>query len=169
MFYDTLVHGMEPLLILCLAFRLYQQGDLGTWPLILAAVDVTATCVAPGLRYYLVFVRWLEARYKADPSFRLEASEVPYEDALFAGDPAVSRTLLSRALLVVKQMLLFPGYFVTLAVAVVLDVTLGPAFHIGSAAVHWQAIWLALHALGAALAVIHWTIVNAGRLRELKD
>jgi len=169
MFYDTLVHGIEPLLILCLAFRLYLQGGLGPWPLIVAGVDVTANGVAPQLRYYLVFVRWFEAKHKADPSFQLGAAAVPHAEALFASGSAISRTFLSRALLVVKQMLLFPGYFVTLVAAVVLDVSAGPAFHIGSAAVHWRAIWLALHAAGAALAAIHWTIVNAGRLRELKD
>ena len=75
--------------------------------------------------------------------------------------PNVSLKVLTR------QLILFPGYYITLPIAAVLDVAVGP-IPVGDTAiaVPWLGLWLVQHAAGKILSMVVSSRRYALRLRS---
>ncbi len=157
-YWDNIVHGLEPVLVGCLAYRLYLTSGMGVWPLVVAAIDTTALCVAPWQRCCEIIVSWVKDRRQSGVTDPLGDFELPDDDQ----DAASSDMSLCRKwFAAVKQLLLFPGYFVTLPMAVILDLVVGPISLTDGASqpivLYWIALWLLQHAVGKVLAAVRST------------
>ena len=173
-YWDDLVHGLEPVLVAALAWRLYLDSHMDIWPLVVAVVDAAALCMAPWQRCCEILVAWIRDQQQSANVERIR------DVALTANGQEHSKSDLSRTQQVfaaVKQLLLFPGYFMTLPVAVILDVAIGP-IAVGTRLtesgpepiqLYWVALWLLQHAGGKVLAVARSARRYAQRLHKLPD
>ena len=157
-YWDNIVHGLEPVLVGCLAYRLFLTSGMGVWPLVVAVIDAAALCVAPWQRYCEIIVSWVKDRQRSGVADPLGDLELPDDDE---GGANPEMAWSGRWFVAIKQLLLFPGYFVTLPVAAVLDVVVGPITLADNAAqpvvLYWMALWLLQHAVGKVLAAVRST------------
>lgn len=176
-YWDSIVHAIEPLLIVGLGFRLFHESGMGHIPLYVAALDITAISVAPWQRYCEAVMVWAAGRQRARSGEDVSVSVIANTSSTVLSDDGQGEGGGMSWKTVAAQTLLFPGYFLTLAIAVVLDVTIGPVHLLTydrggqaiNAVMYWQMLWLIVHALGKVAAAVNSSIRNAGRLRRLES
>lgn len=164
---DNLMHGVEPLVAAALGYRLYATGQVGLWPLVLAATAMVAVTIDPHRKYCETVLSWAQRQTKKDGNFRLDEKVFTGVPLLFGSSYGNPRQRLLRLLLAIKFLLLCPGYFLTLVAVVVLDVVLGKAFVVGDATIHWRFLWLALYTAGKVLYAVYWSFFFARKLRSI--
>ena len=183
-FWDYLVHGLEPVLIGCIAYRLYHTSGMGVWVWGVAIADFALLCMAPWQRYCNVMMEFVDAQQKKGRDLN-EALQGATRWSADGHDSTPST--MQRFKIGVKQLLLFPGYFLTLMVAVILDCTIGPItlfINHGSTAIvdgetiletiphqnvelYFVFLWLLQHALGRLLGVTNKSITCGKWLRQV--
>jgi len=164
---DNLMHGVEPLLAAALGYRLYATGNIGFWPLILAAAAMVAIVLDPHRKYCEVVLNWIQKQTRKDENFRLDERIFTGVPLLFGSSYNNPRQRIRGWLLAIKFLLLCPGYFLTLVVVVVLDVIFGKAFVVGDMTIYWRFLWLVLYATGKVLYAAYWGFYFARKLRSM--
>ena len=166
-YWDMAVHGVTPLMIGCLVFRLTVDGNQGAWPLLVLAVDLTLSrhpwnIYCESVLEYLKDSREKQERLEIDPSFLRFGSSVT-----LSLQDAGSRFSPRHALVWLQQTIMFPGYFYTLVVAVALDVFAGP-FQLASLTLDWRFLWLLVFTAGRLLSWVRSSRKLTARLNELR-
>lgn len=172
-FWDYLVHGLEPVLIGCIAYRMFLTSGMGTWVWVIAIADCALLCMAPWQRYCNVMMEFIDAQQKKgrDLNEALQSSTRWAADGHDGKQPSTTQKLKIG----IKQLLLFPGYFLTLMVAVLLDVFIGPITLIEAdlasgtheVKLYFVFLWLIQHALGRVLGVTNKSITCGKWLRQV--
>ncbi|HDZ20909.1 MAG TPA: hypothetical protein ENH80_05495 [Phycisphaerae bacterium] len=164
---DTLMHGLETSLAAGIGYRLYVTSHMGVWPLILAAAAMVAVCTAPYLAYCKTLSVWLGKHGENPDDVHTLMGFVRGEPSIISEQRRDEIVSLRRCLLYLKQTLTTPGYFLTLPLAVCLDVFVGPLATSGDVVISWRFIWLAVYVAGKVLYSLYWGARLAVRLREL--
>ena len=166
-FLASLSHGIEPLMAACLGYRIWVGANLGPWPLILGCISMMAACVAPYLHYHDTLIAWVRGQASKDENFRLDPKIISDNTELFLSSYNKPGLTLGRFMLAAKQIVLIPGYFFTLVLAVILDITVGPAARFGESVIYWRFLWLGVYTAGKVMYVLYWNAVYIRKLRSL--
>lgn len=167
-FWDTAVHGVTPLMAGCIAFRLYLDSGLGILPLVPLAIDL-AVSRHPWSLYCESLVDYMKGVRSKGGDLEVEVRWLTYGESFsYSLSEAKSSFSLRGAAVALQQTIMFPGYFYTLVVAAVLDVTAGPILVLGDGAeVRWLLAWLAIFAAGRLLAWVRGFRNLAAKLRSI--
>lgn len=173
-FFDYLVHGLEPVLIGCIAYRLFLTSGMGFWIWTVAIIDCALLCVAPWQRYCNVMMEFIDAQSKKGRDLNEALATATRWAADGHDNPEQSS--LQKFKVGLKQLFLFPGYFLALMFFVLLDVVIGPVTLIASDPVngvtedvklYWVFLWLIQHMLGMVLSTVNKSITCGKWLRQL--
>lgn len=167
-FWDSAVHGVTPLLAACLAFRLYLQSDLWLWPLIVLGIDL-AVSRHPWNIYCETLIGYFADRNKRGASLGELTPLLRYDTSVTLSRADQPGLNLRNARTVVAQTLMFPGYFFTLPLSVLLDVFSGPFLVVGTSTVYWQFVWLVAFVLGRFVVWVRASRMLAAKLRAVPD
>ena len=164
-YWDGMVHALEPLLVMCIGWRIFRDDHLEFWPLLIVAVNVVALTMVPWHRCCEVVVAWMQQRLRdGRPVTEDPLPSKAQTSTVLSGQ---QRSLKQRVVVFVAQLLLFPGYYVLLIVALVLDAVIVAPMEVGGAIVRFQLLWLLLHTAGKAAFALRSGIACGRLLRQV--
>jgi hypothetical protein len=166
-FWDGIAHGLGPLLVVAIGYRLLMEGSLGVWPMVFVAIGLTAGATSPWQRSCEAVLAWANQHWRDNGTIRIPSS---FMDG--GGDEPESSDAGLSLYQAIKQSILFPGTFITLPIAAFLDSTVGPiSIPTGEANpqynLYWVAFWLLQIAVGNTAAAINASVRNARTLRRI--
>lgn len=168
-FYDICCHAGELALLAAIGMRLFADSGGAWWVAVVTLLTLFPASVAPWQRYCEAVVAY-SSRNVVDGSAKI-GREFLFSETLAhapAEDPAATtpRRFTARRLLAgVLQFIGFPGYFVTLLAATLLDALRVPEL---AAGVPYLLLWMAARALHGSAAAIKSMRVYGKRLEALK-
>ena len=167
-FYDICCHAGELALMAAIGMRLFADSGGAWWVAVVTLLTLFPASVAPWQRYCEAVVAH-SSRHVVDGSATVGA-EFLFSETLAHAPPAATaastRRSTGRHLLAgVLQFIGFPGYFVTLLAATLLDALRVPELVRGAP---YLLLWMAVRALHGSAAAIKSMRVYGRRLEGLK-
>ncbi len=163
-FYDTVCHAGETAVMAAIALRLF--ADLGGpwWVMVTLIVALFPGGIDPWQRYSESVLAHGERTAK-DGKITLDARFV--EKSSIGMSSGTGTPSWRRAIGLISQTIGFPGYFVTLLAAAVLDLFPALQIEIGGQPLPYLFLWLLIRALHKSAAALKSTFVYGRRLRGL--